>query len=46
VKTLYRNVAGTVGAVTKMASRLAAIGVLLVATWDDDPVVYDPLISD
>ena len=36
----------TVGIVTKMATRIAAIGVLVVAAWDDDdPVAYDPLIS-
>ena len=47
MKALIRNVTGSVGAVTKLATRIAAIGVLVAATWDDDdPVAYDPLISD
>ena len=36
-----------VGGVARTAARMAAIGVLVVAAWDDDdPVAYDPLLSD
>ena len=36
-----------VGGVARTAGRIAAIGVLIVAAWDDDdPVAYDPLLSD
>jgi hypothetical protein len=39
-------VTDTVGAVAKVAQRCAAIGLLVVATWDDDdPVAYDPLLT-
>ncbi len=44
---LLRSVTGAVGGVARMAARMAAIGVLVVAAWDDkDPVVHDPLLSD
>jgi hypothetical protein len=39
-------VVGAVGAATRMAVRVAAVGTLIAATWDDDdPVGHDPLIS-
>jgi hypothetical protein len=47
VTSPFRSVTDTIGAVAKLASRIAAIGLLVAATWDDDdPVDYDPLISD
>jgi hypothetical protein len=36
-----------VGGVARTAARMTAISVLIVAAWDDDdPVGYDPLLSD
>jgi hypothetical protein len=47
VTTLLRSVTDAVGGVARMAARMAAIGVLVVAAWDDDdPVAHDPLLSD
>ena len=47
VIALLRNMTAAVGAVGKVAGRMAAIGVLVVAAWDDDdPVASDPLLSD
>jgi hypothetical protein len=47
VRTLLSNVSGAVGAAARTVGRIAAIGVLVVAAWDDDdPVAFDPLLSD
>jgi hypothetical protein len=47
VTTLLRNMSDAVGAMAKVVGRCAAIGVLVVASWDDDdPGAYDPLLSD
>ena len=44
---MFRNVGDAVGAVAKMVGRCAAIGLLVVAAWDDDdPVAHDTLLSD
>lgn len=46
MSTLLRNVTDVVGLFTKLAERAAAIGVLVVAGWDDDDTgSYDPLIT-
>jgi hypothetical protein len=47
VTRLLSSVTGAVGGVARAAARVAAIGVLVVAAWDDDdPVAHDPLLSD
>jgi hypothetical protein len=44
---MFRSMGDAVGAVAKVVGRCAAIGLLVVAAWDDeDPVAYDPLLSD
>jgi hypothetical protein len=47
VTTLLRSVTGAVGGTAKLVARIAAVGVLVIASWDDDdPVAFDPLVSD
>jgi hypothetical protein len=43
---LFRGVWDALGAVARAAERVAAIGVLVAAAWDDDdPTPDDPLLS-
>jgi len=46
VTTLLRTVTGAFGGFARAAERCAAIGLLLLAGWDDDdPGSYDPLLT-